>query len=45
MAPLSIAASGELVDVGDHIEGLVTDMRYAGEKNFLGRPVAGYSAA
>jgi zinc D-Ala-D-Ala dipeptidase len=30
------------VDAGQHIPGLVVEMRYAGSYNFVGRPIAGY---
>jgi len=45
LAPFNSASSNELIDAGEAIEGIVTDIRYAGNNNFLGRPVAGYSAA
>jgi D-alanyl-D-alanine dipeptidase len=32
------------VDAGMIVPGLITDMRYAGAHNFVGRPVAGYAA-
>jgi D-alanyl-D-alanine dipeptidase len=44
-APISMASSNALIDAGETVEGVVTDIRYAGKNNFLGRPVAGYSAA
>ena len=45
LAPFNSASSNELIDAGEAIEGIVTDIRYAGNNNFLGRPVTGYSAA
>ena len=45
LAPFNTASSNELIDAGEAIEGIVTDIRYAGSNNFLGRPVTGYSAA
>ena len=33
------------VDLIEHIPGIVVETRYAGDENFLGRPVAGYNAA
>lgn len=45
LAPFNTASSNELIDAGEAIEGIVTDIRYAGNNNFLGRPVTGYSAA
>ena len=44
-APITTASSHDLIDVGETVEGVVTDIRYAGKNNFLGRPIAGYSAA
>jgi zinc D-Ala-D-Ala dipeptidase len=32
------------VDVSAVVPGLAVDMRYAGERNFVGRPIAGYEA-
>jgi D-alanyl-D-alanine dipeptidase len=34
----------EFVDVARVVPGLVVDMRYAGSRNFVGRPIAGYEA-
>ena len=45
LAPSITAASDELIDAGESVEGIVTDIRYAGKNNFLGRPVAGYRTA
>ena len=42
LAPSITAASDELIDAGASVEGIVTDIRYAGKNNFLGRPVTGY---
>jgi D-alanyl-D-alanine dipeptidase len=33
-----------LVDAGTVVPGLMTDMRYAGSHNFVGRPIDGYRA-
>lgn len=35
----------ELINAGITLKGAVIDIRYAGENNFLGRPVQGYEAA
>ena len=43
--PITMASSNTLIDAGEAIEGVVTDIRYARKNNFLGRPVAGYGAA
>ena len=43
--PITMASPNALIDAGETVEGVVTDIRYAGKNNFLGRPVAGYSAA
>ena len=43
--PITMASSNALIDAGEAVEGVVTDIRYAGKNNFLGRPVAGYGAA
>ena len=43
--PITMASSNALIDAGETVEGVVTDIRYAGKNNFLGRPVAGYGAA
>jgi zinc D-Ala-D-Ala dipeptidase len=32
------------VEAGNAVSGLVVDMRYAGSRNFVGRPIAGYDA-
>ena len=40
-----MASSNELIDVGVADKGIVTDIRYAGKNNFLGRPVTGYNTA
>ena len=45
VAPITMASSNVLIDAGETVEGVVTDIRYAGKNNFLGRPVAGYGAA
>lgn len=45
LAPSITAASDELVDAEESVEGIVTDIRYAGKNNFLGRPVTGYRTA
>ena len=45
LAPFNTASANELIDAGEAIESIVTDIRYAGENNFLGRPVTGYRAA
>ena len=45
LASSNIASSDVLIDAGEAVEGVVTDIRYAGENNFMGRPVAGYRAA
>lgn len=45
LAPSNMASSDVLIDAGEAVEGVVTDIRYAGENNFMGRPVAGYRAA
>ena len=41
----TMASPNALIDAGETVEGVVTDIRYAGKNNFLGRPVAGYSVA
>lgn len=38
------AAPESFVDVASVVPGLVVDMRYHGEENFVGRPIAGYEA-
>ena len=43
--PMTMASANALIDAGETVEGVVTDIRYAGKNNFLGRPVAGYGAA
>lgn len=43
--PITMASASALIDAGEAVEGVVTDIRYAGKNNFLGRPVAGYGAA
>ena len=43
--PVTMASSNALIDAGEAVEGVVTDIRYAGKNNFLGRPVVGYRAA
>lgn len=43
--PITMASANALIDAGEAVEGIVTDIRYAGKNNFLGRPVTGYSAA
>ncbi len=45
LAPFNMASSAVLIDAGEAVEGVVTDIRYAGKNNFLGRPVKGYSTA
>lgn len=45
LAPLPLVASPALLDAGATVDGVITDIRYAGENNFLGRPVTGYRAA
>ena len=45
LGSLPNAAFDELIDVGEAIKGVDTDIRYAGNNNFLGRPVEGYKAA
>ncbi len=42
--PLPAAAAPELVDAARAVPGLVTEIRYAGSHNFVGRPIAGYAA-
>ena len=44
-APITMASANALIDAGETVQGVVTDIRYAGKNNFLGRPVAGYGAA
>ena len=34
-----------LIDTGTVVPGLITDIRYAGSHNFVGRPIEGYRAA
>ena len=43
--PITMASASALIDAGEAVEGVVTDIRYAVSNNFLGRPVTGYSAA
>ena len=38
------APPGTFVDSGTIVPGLITDIRYAGTHNFVGRPVTGYAA-
>lgn len=45
LTPLPLVASPALFDAGATVDGIVTDIRYAGDNNFLGRPVTGYRAA
>ena len=45
LAPFNMASSAVLIDAGEAVGGVVTDIRYAGKNNFLGRPVRGYSTA
>jgi D-alanyl-D-alanine dipeptidase len=35
---------GAFVDAGTIVPGLITDIRYAGAHNFVGRPITGYAA-
>jgi D-alanyl-D-alanine dipeptidase len=44
-AMLIAAAAPDLVDAGREIPGLVVEMRYAGEENFIGRRIDGYRKA
>ncbi|MDR7036141.1 D-alanyl-D-alanine dipeptidase [Methylobacterium sp. BE186] len=49
VAALLLAAGGaraepDLVDAARRVSGLVTEIRYAGRHNFVGRPIAGYEA-
>lgn len=37
-------ARAPLVDAGPRVPGLILDIRYAGNDNFVGRPIAGYRA-
>lgn len=43
----SASAEGHegFVNLADYIPGIVVETRYAGHKNFMGRPIAGYLAA
>src|SRR5580704_7294410 len=42
---LAQAPPAAFVDAATVVPGLVTDMRYAGAHNFVGRPIPGYEAA
>lgn len=43
LAPAPMDRSG-FVDAASLVPGLLVDMRYYGEENFVGRPIAGYAA-
>lgn len=45
LASVALAASPELVSLGELEPKILLEMRYAGAENFVGRPVAGYQAA
>lgn len=43
-APSELTRPQGFVDAASAVPGLVVDMRYAGSRNFVGRPIAGYDA-
>jgi D-alanyl-D-alanine dipeptidase len=45
ISPARTAAAAGLVDVASLVPDIALDLRYAGEDNFVGRPIDGYQAA